>query len=136
MRRRVVPLISAVLLVLAVASAPAASADPIRTCPNAASGFVRYPIVGAPGDELPAPGVEPLWDLTAAGLISEFGSVQAGMEAFGFTSGAAFYAFLLDGWNGLDRNGDDHVCGKRFPSVPGIPDYLFNGVDNSANVPG
>lgn len=133
MRRSVVA--SAVVgLVLAIAFAPLASADIIRTCPAEESGFVRYEIHGQIGNPAPDPGDEPLWDRFAIDAVTAFGSLEALIEAFGFESEADLYAFLLGGWYGWDKNGDDHICIQDFPDTPGTPAYIWNGIDNSARV--
>jgi hypothetical protein len=129
------------ILVLLVVSSmfvalPSHAASAPGGCPPAASGFVLYPINGEVGDPAPAPGVEPLWDVTVvAPFIEVFGSLQAGIDALGFADADDLYAFVIGGWLRFDHNGDSKVCVQDFPNTNGLPAFIWNFVDNNAKVP-
>jgi hypothetical protein len=129
------------ILVLLVVSSmfvalPAHAASTPGGCPPEASGFVLYPINGEVGDPAPAPGVEPLWDVTVvAPFIEVFGSLQAGIDALGFADADDLYAFVIGGWLRFDHNGDSKVCVQDFPNTNGLPAYIWNFVDNNAKAP-
>ena len=133
MSRRALSVVVAMLFVVVVVPSGASA---LRTCPPRPSGFVLYDIVGTPGDPAPDPGEDALWDRFVTDAITAFGSLEAALEAFGFETEADLYAFLLEGWRGWDKNADDHICIQDFPDTPGTPAYIWNGIDNSAKVPG
>jgi hypothetical protein len=135
--RRVITLILCSFVLLSLYAGPAAS-DEERGCPPEASGFVLYPINDPDwmiGDPLPAPGEEPIWDITVAGTLEVFPSLEEAAEAFGFASVDELYEFALAGWLSVDTNADSSVCIQDFPVTPGLPPYVFNFVDNHTRVP-
>ncbi len=130
------------ILFLVVASLPLVGAAPALAgppggCPPSVSGFVMYPFYGQLGDPAPTtPGVEPLWDVTIVGPFTEvFGSLEAGLDAFGFESADDLYAIVLGEWLTIDKNGDRNICLKDMPDTPGSPPWVFNAVDNNAKLP-
>jgi hypothetical protein len=75
-----------------------------------------------------------LLQIGIAGLIEEFGSIDAGLEAFGFGTLDEFYAAAIDPqFNKVDHNDDGVLCVKRFPEQGNQPAYLANAVDNAAH---
>ena len=95
-----------------------------------------YPINGEVGDPAPAPGVEPLWDVTVvAPFIEVFGSLQEGIDTLGFADADDLYSFVIGGWLRFDHNGDSKVCVQDFPNTNGLPAFIWNFTDNNAKVP-
>jgi len=133
MRRSILVLLAVSLMFVAL---PAHAAPTPGGCPPAASGFVLYSINGEVGDPAPAPGVEPLWDVTVvAPFIEVFGSLQAGIETLGFADADELYSFVIGGWLRFDHNGDSKVCVQDFPNTNGLPAFIWNFIDNNAKVP-
>jgi hypothetical protein len=105
-------------------------------CPRSASGFVRYDVVGTPGDPAPAPGEDPLWDLLAESAAEEGFTLEDFVVLEGLPGLDEFYALVVGGWLGWDTNGDAVVCVKRFPAhQQGAPAYAWNIIDNNAQIP-
>ena len=70
-----------VACVTSLTSASVASAAPSGGCPPRVSGFSLYEFHGEPGDPVPAPGEDPLWDLEVAGALEEgFSSIEEGLR--------------------------------------------------------
>lgn len=133
--RRVIPFLIVASLPL-FGAAPAMAGSP-GDCPPSPSGFVMYPINGEIGDPAPTTsGIEQLWDDTIVGPFTEvFGSLEAGLEAFGFESADELYAIVLAEWLSIDKNGDSNLCLKDLPNTPGTPPWVFNADDNNAKPP-
>lgn len=132
MARRMILLLASLLLVL-MAVGPTAAAD---GCPAAASGFRAGAVdwEWAPGDPVPAPGGDLLWDVTVVqGAAIEDLTTQQLAELFGLTTVSQLYETVLEGWRGLDRNMDGAVCFKSMPLHDnGLPAYFSNFVDTNA----
>ena len=75
-----------------------------------------------------------LLQIAITGFIEEFGSVEVGLEAFGFETLEEFYAAAVDpAFNKVDQNDDGVLCVKRFPEQgQGQPAYFANAIDNHA----
>lgn len=129
--RRTVLLLAALALLLTLGTFPAAAQD---GCPAASSGFQAGQINRdwEPGQPIPTDDL--LWNVTVlAGLAAESMTLDEAVEMFGFESAEDLYAFALAGWLSLDKNGDDVVCFKPFPSQSnGKPAYFSNFIDNNA----
>ncbi|HSL10144.1 MAG TPA: hypothetical protein VLA82_02370 [Actinomycetota bacterium] len=122
-------------LCLMVVTAGAATAASPRSCPHAASGFTAYEVVGSVGDPAPAPGEDPLWDLLIATAAEEGLTLTDLLPLAGVDTLDELYAFVVAGWQGWDKNADDVVCVKLFPSHDqGTPAFVWNFIDNNANV--
>jgi hypothetical protein len=134
--RRYLVTVMMVVVAAPVVLASTASARPTGTCPPEVSGFTLYEFQGEPGDPVPAPGEEPLWDLEVAGAFEEgFTSIEEWAAASGRT-GQDLYAALIEFLLVIDMNADRAVCVQRFPTQQeGIPAWLFNTIDNQAQVP-
>jgi hypothetical protein len=116
--------------------APMVASATERGCPPTRSGFVLYEFFGQAGDPAPALGAEPLWDDTIVEPFTEvFGSLEAGLEAFGFESADELYAILLAEWLAIDKNGDSSLCQLDLPNTPGHPAWVFNAIDDNAKAP-
>jgi hypothetical protein len=112
-----------------------ASATSSGTCPRAASGFESYEVVGTVGDPAPAPGEDLLWDLLASTATEEGLTLTDLLAVAGFETLDELYANVVGGWHALDKNDDDVVCVKLFPSHDqGTPAYIWNFIDNNARV--
>jgi hypothetical protein len=93
--------------------------------------------VGSVGDPAPDAGDDPLWDLLASSAAEEGLTLQDLVELSGSGTLDGLYAFVVGGWLGVDRNGDRMVCVQRFPSnQQGHPAFIWNLIDNDAQVPG
>jgi hypothetical protein len=100
------------------------AAKPVRGCPPAASGF-------EPVD------AEQLWDRTVAGFTAEGLTLEEAAAMFGFESVEAMQeAFTAGAFGKFDGNANGVICLKDLPHTPGIPAYVFNGADDTANAPG
>lgn len=92
-----------------------------------------FPLHWRPGDPMDPTGQNALLQLGIAGTVSEFGSLEAGVAAFGFDTFENFYAAAVDpDYNRIDRNDDGVLCFKRFPAQSSNPVYTANTVDNTA----
>ena len=121
---------AAVLMLAAVTAAPAAARPPYG-CPAGASGYVRVDI-----DEW--------WDRSVTGWAEEGiavydgGGYSAAFDAWaqsvGFAHGAAVEAFVRGAqWDVIDKNGSGYACMKNLPNTPGLPGFIFEGVDDNAS---
>ena len=132
MARLRISLLAAPVLLLAL-SAPVSAAG---GCPASASGFRVGPVdwEWEPGDPVPQPGTDLLWDVTVvAGAAAEGLTIGQLASLFGAGSVEGLYALVLDGWRGLDRNGDGVVCFKPFPAHSnGLPAYFSNFVEGNS----
>jgi len=64
-----------------------------------------FPLNWQSGDQMDPNGHNLLLQVGIAGLIEEFGSLDAGLAAFGFTTFHALYAAAVDpDYNRIDRN--------------------------------
>ena len=110
---------------------PAAAAPPSGGCPSHAWQTSTFPLDWEPGDPMDPTGDNLLLQIAVAGMVEEFGSVAAGLEAFGFATFEDLYAAAIDpGFEKFDHNGDGVLCVKRFPAQGGQAAYLANAVDN------
>jgi hypothetical protein len=116
-----------------LASAGAAAAKPAKDCSEP---FTVYEInADWDGGALPAPGEDPWWDLTLAGLAAEGLTAEDAGELFVGGTANDFYQLVIDGLQSLDRNDDDRICGKTYPEHQnGTPLYFINAVDNNARL--
>jgi hypothetical protein len=102
-----------------------------NACPNEASGYDRVTI-----DEW--------WDRSVAGCAEAGITVydangdytvefDAWAVAFGLEDGAAVEAYVRGPqWSTIDRNGNDHACMRDMKNSPGMPGWIFNGIDDNA----
>jgi hypothetical protein len=113
----------------------AAQADkPSGGCPSDEWSQSVFPLDWQPGEPMDPSGQNLLLQIGIAGTIEEFGSLQAGLVAFGFATLEEFYAAAIDpSFNQVDRNDDGILCVKRFPSQGNQAAYLANAVDNTAH---
>jgi hypothetical protein len=129
--RRTVLLFAALALLVMLGTVPAAAQD---GCPAASSGFQAGHVNAdwEPGEPIPTDDL--LWNVTVlAGLAAEGITLDDAIELFGFGSVENLYAFALAGWMSIDKNADDIVCFKPFPSQSkGKPAYFSNFIDNNA----
>lgn len=133
MRRQLCTAIVVASVVLGTAGT--AQADkPLGNCPSDKWQESTFPLNWQPGDAIDPDGKNLLFQVAVAGTVEEFGSLEAGLAAFGFSSLTDFYAAAVDPpFNTVDRNDDGVLCVKPFPDVSRIPAYLANGVDNTAH---
>jgi hypothetical protein len=112
-----------------------ASARPTGTCPPEVSGFTLYEFHGDPGDPLPAPGEEPIWDLEVSGAFEEgFTSIEEWAASSDRTA-EEVYAALVEFLLLVDMNLDRSVCIQHHPpQQEGLEAWLFNTIDNQAQV--
>jgi hypothetical protein len=90
------------------------------------------PACWQPGDATDPTGQNRATQIGIAGAIEEFGSLAAGLAAFGFGSFTDFYAAVVDpNYNTIDRNDDGVLCVKTFPVTPGRPAFLVLAIDNA-----
>jgi hypothetical protein len=93
-----------------------------------------FPLNYQLGDPIDPDGLNLLIQLGIAGTIEEFGSLEAGLDAFGFDTFDEFYAAVVDpAYNRLDRNDDGILCFKPYPSQSNLPAYLALAIDNTAS---
>lgn len=120
--------------VLVLGLAGTAQADkPSGGCPSDKWQPSVFPLGWRPGDPMDPTGQNALLQLGIAGTVSEFGSLEAGLVAFGFGTFEDFYAAAVDpDYNRIDRNDDGVLCFKRFPDQSSNPVYTANTVDNTA----
>jgi len=133
MHRRLCIAIAVASIVLGTAGT--AHADrPVGTCPSDKWQESIFPLNWQPGDAIDPDGQNLLFQIGVAGTIEEFGSLEAGLAAFGFSTLEEFYAAAIDpAFVTLDRNDDGVLCVKLFPETGGQAAYLANAVDNTAN---
>lgn len=121
--------------VLSMLSAPVALAGSSKGCPAAASGWMPGAVdwTWEPGDGVPDPGEDLLWDIAAAGVAAEGLTLEDVAGLFGFATVEEFYGFALEGWRGLDKDGDGEICFKpTAPTQNAWPAYFFKFIDNQA----
>ena len=124
---------SAALLTMLYPVGPAQAEKPSAGCPGKFQQSV-FPLNYQLGDPIDPDGLNLLVQLGIAGTIEEFGSLEAGLDAFGFDTFDAFYAAVVDPvYNRFDRNDDGILCFKPYPSQSNLPAYLFNTIDNTAS---
>lgn len=118
---------------LPVGSAQAADAT-AAGCPSAKWMVSVFPLNWEPGDPTDPTGDNLLLQIGITGTIEEFGSLEAGLEAFGFETFTEFYAAAVDpAMNKVDQNDDGVLCVKPFPEQSqGKAAYLANAIDNHA----
>ena len=116
----------------AVAVQGTAVADkPSRGCENSSWTASTYPVGWEAGQDFDPEGTNTLWQATLDGLVAEFGSVDAALEAFGVEDLDGFAQLVVGGYLKYDKNLDGTVCWKTRPDSQ--PAYYFNAVDNTAN---
>jgi hypothetical protein len=112
----------------------ATAAPPAGGCPSDAWQTSAFPLGWQPGDPMDPNGENLLLQIALAGLIEEFGSMAAGLEAFGFATLEELYAAAVDpGFDKVDHNDDGILCVKPFPEQGGQAAYLANAVDNASH---
>ena len=125
----------AIAMVMSVVAASGSASAAPGSCPRSTSGFVRYEVVGSPGDSAPAAGEDALWDLLVETAALEGFTVEDFVEIEGLASLDEFYALVVTGWLGWDKNGDAMICVKRFPPhQQGAPAFAWNIIDNNAQI--
>ncbi len=121
-------LITAAALAVALTGvvADTASAGKFSTgCPNANSGYLRVDRAE--------------WmRRTLLGFAAEGFDTPAELDAiaveFGFESWAALAAWIVgEQWDRFNHNGNEFVCMKDLPRTPGLPAYVFGGIDDQAS---
>lgn len=108
-----------------------------KGCPAEVSGFAPGAVDWSwrPGDGVPAPGEDLLWDVAAAGVAAEGLTLEEVAAQFGFSSVEEFYGFALEGWRGVDKDRDGEVCFKPLPPQNSFPAYFFVFADNRSHTP-
>jgi hypothetical protein len=114
-------------LALLAAPGTAVADKPVRGCPTGEWTLAYFP------PSPPAPGENAHWDQIIAGLISEFGSLEAGLSAFGVATVDDLYAYVLTVLAVVDHNGDFTICFRLYPPTANVPDYIATSVDNVSN---
>ena len=116
-------------------AAGTAQADkPVGSCPSDKWQQSVFPLDWQPGDPMDPAGDNLLFQIAVSGLVAEFGSLEAGLAAFGFSTLEQLYAEVIDpGFNRVDKNDDGVLCVKPFPETGAQADYLANAVDNTAS---
>ena len=113
---------------------PATAAPPTGGCPSDAWQTSTFPLDWQPGEPMDPAGDNLLLQIGVAGTIEEFGSLEAGLQAFGFATLEDFYAAAVDPqFNQYDKNDDGVLCFKRFPANSNKAAYLANAVDNASH---
>jgi len=125
--------IAATAVTPVLGATPAHAEKPLGSCPSDMWQQSVFPLNWQSGDQMDPNGHNPLLQIGISGLIEEFGSLDAGLAAFGFTTFHALYPAAVDpDYNRIDRNNDGVLCVKPFPSQSNNPAYLANAVDNTA----
>ena len=133
MRRVALGALAAAIMVVAPLSA-AQAVPPSGGCPSGKWQVSIFPLNWELGDPMDPTGDNLLLQLGMAGTIEEFGSLEAGLEAFGFDSFEELYAAAVDpGYNKIDKNDDGVLCFKTHPEQGGQPAYIANAIDNAAH---
>jgi hypothetical protein len=102
-------------------------------CPSDKWSQSVFPLNWQPGDPMDPNGQNLLLQIGLAGTIQEFGSLQAGLSAFGFDNLEQFYTAVIDpDYNAKDRNDDGILCVKPYPVQGNQAAYLANAIDNNA----
>lgn len=132
--RRMFAAAAGAALVASIPLGPAVAAGPSGGCPSDAWESSVFPLDWQPGDPMDPTGDNLLLQIGLDGLVEEFGSVDAGLEAFGFATVEALYEAVVDpGFTKADHNGDGMLCVKRFPEQGNQAAYLANAVDNTSH---
>lgn len=134
MRRLVLSMLAAILMLMMVTSL-AVAAKPSTGCPAAASGYFlvdRDLWWDITVDGFEAAGI-PVYEDDGVTFTAEFDAFAA---EFGLVDGAGLEDFVRNAqWEAFDHNDNGLTCMKRRPITPGIPAFVFNGVDDQASVP-
>ena len=120
---------AAVLVLSAVVASPVAARPPYA-CPADASRLQRVD-------------VDEWWDRSVVGWaeagipVYDGSGYSAAFDAWaqsvGFEDGAAIEDFVRnEQWDGIDKNGNGYVCMRNQPNTPGLPGFIFVGVDDNA----
>jgi hypothetical protein len=135
MQRRHSIAIAIAIAIVGFGTAGTAHADkPVGVCPSDKWQESVFPLDWQPDDPIDPNGENLLFQIGVAGIIEEFGSLEAGLAAFGFSTLTEFYAAAIDpAYNKVDRNDDGVLCAKPHPDTSGAPAYLANAVDNTAS---
>jgi len=121
-------------LIAATSIAAPAAAAPTGGCPNETWQTSVFPLDWQPGDPMDPTGENLIWQIGVAGSIEEFGSLDAALAAFGFTTLEDFYAAVFDpAVDKIDHNDDGVLCFKPFPTQGNKAAYLVNSVDNTSH---
>lgn len=128
---------AAILLATSLAtgtSVGVASADkPLGGCDNDSWQTSVFPRDWAPGQSYDPNGLNTMHQATLNGLVAEFGSIQAALDALGLNSLDDVIALELQGSLKIDRNTDGVLCWKPFSPSGNKPAFILNAVDNTAN---
>lgn len=118
---------------LPVGTAQAAEAT-AAGCPSDKWTVSMFPLNWEVGHPTDPSGENVLLQIGIAGMTEEFGSLEAGLEVFGFETFEEFYAGAVDpAFNKVDQNDDGVLCVKPFPEQgQGQPAYNANAIDNHA----
>ena len=132
MRRVIVALVIALILIAAVAPV-ATAAKPSNTCPAESSGWFlvdrdEWWAVTVEGFE--AAGI-PVYEADGVTFTQAFNDFAV---AFGLADGAALEAFVRgEQWDSFDHNQNGLACMKVLPDTRGHPSWAFGGVDDQAS---
>jgi hypothetical protein len=77
-------------------------------------------------------GQKPFWDLTVAGLLQVFPSLDVAATELGFGTVENMYAAVLSGALRIDKNSDFHICPGSSCDARVAP-YVFNGSTTELN---
>jgi hypothetical protein len=132
MRRLVVPFVLAWCLV--GGSIGVATAAPSKGCPDDAAGFspVALDFTWQHGDPVPAPGVDPWWDLLVAAFADEGQTPESIAAALGLGSVADLYEYVVTQTRPVDKNGDGWICWKAYPDEQQAGGHYYNLADGNA----
>lgn len=134
MLRRVIGGAASVALLALLPAGPATASGPSGTCTHDGWQTSEFPLGWQPGDPMDPNGENVLLQIGVAGTIEEFGSLEAGLAAFGFPTLEDFYAAVVDpNFNKIDHNDDGVLCFKRFSENGNKAAYLANAVDNTSH---
>src|SRR6476620_7886853 len=104
-----------VTCVLTGTSVNVASAEkPSGGCDNSGWQQSVYPRDWVPGESFDPVGLNTMHQATLNGLVEEFGSVQAGIDALGLGDLDGVAALELQGDMKIDKNTDGVLCWKPF----------------------
>lgn len=135
MRLRGLTLGAAILAAIALPMGTSQAADSTAVgCPSEKWMVSVFPLGWQSGDVMDPTGDNLLLQIAITGFIEEFGSLEAGLESFGFDTLEELYAAAIDpAFNKVDQNDDGVLCVKRFPEQgQGQPAYFANAIDNHA----
>jgi hypothetical protein len=119
---------------LAGSMSAASATKPSRGCDNDSWQTTVFPRDWQPGEDFDLNGLNTLHEATLAGLIEDFGSLDAAIEALGLGDLDGIAAAELSGDLKYDKNMDGILCWKPFRGSSDVqPSYYFNVVDNTAN---